>query len=118
MVTLDSFLLEKYQLGMIAQEEVITKAQDPSTIMIKLQELEAGRAAAEGQKKWVDEVYERGGKTIDFAMNCTPGYYNNEGNVSPTARQDNFYFGDDPHDYTRILEEWRASGEMPGMLKS
>src|SRR5512133_13222 len=46
MVTLDSFLLEKYQLGMIAQEEVITKAQDPATIMIKLQELEAGRAAA------------------------------------------------------------------------
>src|SRR5512133_812617 len=50
MVTLDSFLLEKYQLGMISQEEVITKAQDPSTIMIKLQELEAGRAAAEAQK--------------------------------------------------------------------
>ena len=47
MVTLDSFLLDKYQLGMIAQEEVITKAQDPSTILLKLQELEASRAAAE-----------------------------------------------------------------------
>lgn len=45
MVTLDSFLLEKYQLGMIAQEEVITKAQDPSTIMLKLQEMEAAEAA-------------------------------------------------------------------------
>lgn len=47
MVTLDSFLLDKYQLGMISQEEVITKAQDPATIMIKLQELEAGRASGE-----------------------------------------------------------------------
>jgi twitching motility protein PilT len=47
MVTLDSFLLEKYQLGMISQEEVITKSQDPTTIMIKLQEIEAGRALAE-----------------------------------------------------------------------
>jgi twitching motility protein PilT len=46
MVTLDSFLLDKYQQGMIAQEEVITKAQDPSTILLKLQELEASRAAA------------------------------------------------------------------------
>ena len=46
MVTLDSFLLDKYQLGMISQEEVVTKAQDPATVMIKLQELEAGRAAA------------------------------------------------------------------------
>jgi twitching motility protein PilT len=41
MVTLDGFLLEKFQLGMISQEEVITKAQDPTTILQKLQELEA-----------------------------------------------------------------------------
>ena len=47
MVTLDSFLLEKYQMGMISQEEVITKAQDPTSILVKLQELEASRAAAE-----------------------------------------------------------------------
>src|SRR5690349_22253075 len=49
MVTLDSFLLEKYQLGMISQEEVITKAQDPTTVMLNLQELEANRAAAEAR---------------------------------------------------------------------
>jgi hypothetical protein len=46
MVTLDSFLLDKYQHGMISQEEVITKAQDPTTILAKLQEIEASRAAA------------------------------------------------------------------------
>ncbi len=46
MVTLDSFLLEKYQLGLISQDEVITKAQDPATAMMKLQELEAGKAAS------------------------------------------------------------------------
>jgi len=44
MVTLDSFLLEKYQLGMISQEEVITKSQDPTTVMQKLQEMEAAKA--------------------------------------------------------------------------
>lgn len=44
MVTLDSFLLEKYQAGMIAQHEVITKAQDPTTILQKIQELEASKA--------------------------------------------------------------------------
>jgi twitching motility protein PilT len=47
MVTLDSFLLDKYQAGMISQEEVITKAQDPVSILQKLQELEAGKALAE-----------------------------------------------------------------------
>src|SRR6186713_597803 len=45
MVALDSFLLEKYQAGMISQHEVITKAQDPTTILAKLQELEAAKAA-------------------------------------------------------------------------
>jgi len=46
MVTLDSFLMEKYEAGMIAEEEVITKAQDPTTIVQKLQELKAAKAAA------------------------------------------------------------------------
>ena len=45
MVTLDSFLLEKYNAGMIAQHEVITKAQDPTSILAKLQEIEAAKAA-------------------------------------------------------------------------
>jgi hypothetical protein len=44
-VTLDGFLLDKYQHGLIAQEEVITKAQDPTTIMAKLQEMEAQETA-------------------------------------------------------------------------
>jgi twitching motility protein PilT len=46
MVTLDSFLMDKYQAGMISQHEVITKAQDPTSILAKLQELEAAKAAA------------------------------------------------------------------------
>ncbi|MFZ9853965.1 MAG: type IV pilus twitching motility protein PilT [Limisphaerales bacterium] len=46
MVTLDSFLLEKFEAGMIAEEEVLTKAQDPTTILQKVQELKAAKAAA------------------------------------------------------------------------
>jgi twitching motility protein PilT len=46
MVTLDSFLIDKYQAGMISQEEVITKAQDPTTILHKIQELESAKALA------------------------------------------------------------------------
>jgi twitching motility protein PilT len=46
MVTLDSFLIEKYAAGMISQEEVITKSQDPTTVLQKLQEMEASKAAS------------------------------------------------------------------------
>src|SRR3989454_628782 len=44
MVTLDSFLIDKYLAGMIAREEVVTKSQDPVTIQAKLQELELAQA--------------------------------------------------------------------------
>jgi twitching motility protein PilT len=49
MVTLDSFLMEKYQQGMIAREEVITKAQDATSIMAKLQELDLAQSVAQGK---------------------------------------------------------------------
>jgi twitching motility protein PilT len=51
MVTLDAFLMEKYQAGMIAREEVITKAQDPTTILAKLQEMELAAAVKQGKQK-------------------------------------------------------------------
>src|SRR5436305_6947536 len=44
MVTLDAFLVEKYLAGLIAREEVVTKAQDPVTVQAKLQELELAQA--------------------------------------------------------------------------
>src|SRR5881394_2726728 len=49
MVTLDGFLMDKYQQGLISREEVITKSQDPTTILAKLQELEAAKSAAASQ---------------------------------------------------------------------
>ncbi len=44
MVTLDSFLVEKYLAGMISREEVVTKSQDPVTVQAKLQELDLAQA--------------------------------------------------------------------------
>src|SRR5262245_13731238 len=44
MVTLDGFLMEKYAMGLISRDEVLTKSQDPITIQAKLQEYELARA--------------------------------------------------------------------------
>jgi twitching motility protein PilT len=44
MVTLDGFLMEKYQQGLIAREEVVNKSQDTATIIQKLVEWEAAQA--------------------------------------------------------------------------
>ena len=51
MVTLDSFLIDKWGQGLIAEEEVVTKAQDPTTIHQKLQELKQARAEAQARRK-------------------------------------------------------------------
>ncbi len=50
MVTLDSWLIDKYVKGMIAREEVINKSQDPTTILQKLQELDLEQAVDKGKK--------------------------------------------------------------------
>ena len=51
MVTLDSWLIDKYLAGLIAREEVINKSQDPTTIMAKLQELDLAQAVNQGDGK-------------------------------------------------------------------
>jgi twitching motility protein PilT len=48
MVTLDGFLMDKYMAGLISREEVVTKAQDPTTIQAKLQEYELAQALGSG----------------------------------------------------------------------
>ena len=44
MVTLDGFLMDKYMQGFISREEVITKAQDATSVQAKLQEYELAQA--------------------------------------------------------------------------
>ena len=46
MITLDGFLLEKHMEGLISRDEVITKAQDVTTVVQKLAEWEAAQAEA------------------------------------------------------------------------
>ncbi|MDB6027747.1 MAG: pilT 2 [Verrucomicrobiales bacterium] len=48
MVTLDSYLVEKYLAGIISREDVINKSQDPTTVIQKLAELDAAQMGAPG----------------------------------------------------------------------
>ena len=68
----------------------------------------------EGEQEWVDTCIAKARDTGDFFENCTPGYYNNEGKPSERSAQDGFY-GGGPVDFFRVLEQWRASGQLPGM---
>src|ERR1043165_548819 len=51
MVTLDGFLMEKYQAGIISREEVVNKDRDPATVIQKLAEWEAAQAEQQARQK-------------------------------------------------------------------
>jgi cyclohexanone monooxygenase len=68
----------------------------------------------EGVGEWVALIrsFHVGG--IGFLETCTPGYYNNEG----TPREGSSFFGSytpGTNAFARLLEDWRATGELPGM---
>ena len=49
-----------------------------------------------------------------FFEECTPGYYNNEGQPSPAAVRNGSY-GGGPIAFVKILEAWREEGGLRGV---
>jgi cyclohexanone monooxygenase len=68
----------------------------------------------EAEAAWVDAVVRLAENRVDFAEQCTPGYYNNEGKPGTITGQNGFYFGG-PTEFAEVLENWRADGDMKGM---
>ena len=75
--------------------------------------LGAPEVSKEAEAEWVDTVIRLGDLSSEFGENCTPGYYNNEGNPSKNSRQSGFFFGE-PTEFATILADWRADGGMKG----
>ena len=63
---------------------------------------------------WVQHCMEKARDTGDFFENCTPGYYNNEGQTSQQSAQNGFY-GGGPIGFVAILEGWRSDDKLEGM---
>ena len=68
--------------------------------------------AAEGE--WVETIIRLAVIAQDFLESCTPGYYNNEGKPGERSGQNGFY-GGGSEEYFRLLREWRATGDLPGL---
>ena len=73
--------------------------------------LEVSQAAEED---WVETIRSSAIMRQGFAEECTPGYYNNEGQPSPLAIQNGAY-GLGANAFVKLLEDWRADGEMKGL---
>jgi cation diffusion facilitator CzcD-associated flavoprotein CzcO len=72
----------------------------------------------EGEEAYVQEVRSLARLGQRFYTECTPGYYNSEG---ATGNRSGFFsdmYGAGPLRFFEKLDEWRASGDLPGVALS
>jgi cyclohexanone monooxygenase len=68
---------------------------------------------AEDQQAWVDLINGMQVMATSFFESCTPGYYNNEGNLGDRRAGGTYVPG--LNAFNRLLEEWREEGSMKGL---
>jgi cyclohexanone monooxygenase len=69
---------------------------------------------AEAEGEWIDTIVKLSAMRAPFLRECTPGYYNNEGQPNArTAKNGGYIKG--PNAFIKVLEDWRADGTLPGL---
>lgn len=69
---------------------------------------------AEAEINWTNEVLNAGGKTLNYHMNCTPSYFNEEGHLNDDAIKKGPH-GGGALNFVEILNRWRDKGGMEGL---
>lgn len=67
---------------------------------------------AEAEQAWVDHVMSFAGIKQQYDRECTPSYYNNEGQVNDVALTRNNFYPGGAVAFINILREWRAQGDF------
>jgi cyclohexanone monooxygenase len=71
-------------------------------------------ASADAEAEWVRLIESLAIMRQKFLEECTPGYYNNEGQPSARAARNSPY-GAGPIAFVKVLEDWRAEGSLKGL---
>jgi cyclohexanone monooxygenase len=71
-------------------------------------------ASEEAEAKWVQTIIDLSIMRAKFLQECTPGYYNNEGQVAAMNKRNGSY-GAGPVAFVKVLEDWRADGTLQGL---
>ncbi len=71
-------------------------------------------ASQDAEDAWVQTIIDTALLRQRFQEECTPGYYNNEGQPSPLAARNGSY-GAGSIAFIKLLEDWRAEGSLKGL---
>ncbi|MBM4204512.1 MAG: NAD(P)/FAD-dependent oxidoreductase [Gammaproteobacteria bacterium] len=69
----------------------------------------------EAEEAWVQKVVAASVMSLEFLQQCTPGYYNNEGQPQGELIRRNGAYAPGIMAFSRILDEWRAEGSLAGV---
>jgi cyclohexanone monooxygenase len=70
--------------------------------------------SSDAEDKWIQTIVNLYKLQENFLRECTPGYYNNEGELSGKAARDARYGLGAPA-FIKLLKEWRKEGTLAGM---
>jgi len=71
-------------------------------------------ASEEAEADWVRTIIEKARGGLSFLEECTPGYYNNEGQPGERNGQNGFY-GGGSIEFFKLLKDWRDKGGLEGL---
>jgi cyclohexanone monooxygenase len=71
--------------------------------------------AEQAELDWVETIQRLSRLNLRFLTECTPGYYNNEGNPGANTGLAAGSYGGGPVEFFRILKEWREDGTLAGL---
>lgn len=112
------FVMSNPQAGFTASYPHLLNEQAKHLTYIIQNGIEKGlnevEATEEGEAQWVQQCISKARDAGDFFENCTPGYYNNEGQMSDRSVQNGFY-GGGSIEFFKILEDWREKGDLDGL---
>ncbi|MGC1344016.1 MAG: NAD(P)/FAD-dependent oxidoreductase [Candidatus Binataceae bacterium] len=81
----------------------------------KSQEARCIEPTAEAEAEWVATIKEKAFINLGFQQECTPGYYNNEGQPDPKKGLFGEQYGGGPVEFHGLIRKWRADGKLKGV---
>ena len=72
-------------------------------------------ATDEAEEQWVQTIKAMATINQKFLMECTPGYYNNEGQVGVNNSLIGNQYGGGPEAFFQLIRDWRKEGSLQGL---
>ena len=71
--------------------------------------------SVEAESEWVATIRKLAISNVAFQEACTPGYYNNEGDVAAQRGLGAESYAPGLNAFNRLLKEWRDNEELEGL---